>query len=324
MRLLCLFLLAACSDDAAPAVDAGGTRDSGGPVADSGADAGTDAGDPVFDAGELDATMVPPGALTYLDDVHPVFEARGCSTFVCHGSVFGGSGTLLYMPDAETAYRDMIDRISVRGPDAIVRPFEPDRSVLVEHGETTLIEFGILMPEDAALVRRWVEDGAYFGVREDRDGGVPDGGLVDAEVPDGGAAPSVCSVADERGLPPLPAACLPRCVEDTWTALVMCRTAEDPVACQNAATDADPTLGVIAEGAEVLGEIDCSVCLDWQTSSCIEDACRFEFLELTRCSNLRPGDPCTAENDRLVACVRADRDFAACQRNRDFACVRGH
>ena len=48
----------------------------------------------MIDAQEVpDAERPPPGALTYLEDIHPMFEAAGCSTFACHGSMMA-AGTL--------------------------------------------------------------------------------------------------------------------------------------------------------------------------------------------------------------------------------------
>lgn len=317
MRLFLCFLLAACGDDAA--LPDSGRNDGGSAARDAGADAGSmsglDGGATSTDGG-LDAA-VPPGALTYLEDVHPMFERAGCATFACHGSVFGGSGILLYMPDPESAYRDMIDRVSVRRPEAIVRRFEPAASVLVEHAETTLTEFAILTTEDAALVRRWVADGAFYSRGTSTDGGTPDGGTIDGGV----IGPSSCTLADGRGLPPLPSACLPRCTASTWSAIVACRDAPDPTACQDAAIAMDPTAPIDLMGGADLIPLACDDCLSWQTTSCIEDSCRFPLLEFTRCANLRPGDPCTTERSTVQSCISLAPEVATCQRLRDRACA---
>jgi hypothetical protein len=305
----CVCLLSACGSSSV-------TPDAGTPI-DSGGDAGSGSmvdANAMLDAG-LDAERPPPGALTYLEDIHPMFEAAGCSTFACHGSMVG-AGTLVYMPSPRIAYLDMIDRPSARVSNVIVRPRDPEASVLVEHADTTLIDNSILDSTQAMRVRQWVLDGAFYS----RSGVIPE---TDAGAPDGGVLPSgACSFegfGSARGWPALVSACLPRCTRSTWDTVIACRTAADVVTCQQTAIDADTTPGVTIDAS--LDPIDCDGCLDWQTNSCIEELCRFELLAAARCLTFQPGASCAEQNGALVACEEARlSELTACRRAREALC----
>ena len=281
------------TSDAEPPLDAAASLDAE-------ADAGTseDAGGP---------------SLTYKDDLHPMFLADGCSTFACHGSLVTVGGILVYMPDAPTAYADMLNRVSARRPEVLVRPGAPDESVLVEHAETTLLTNNIVTADQAALVRRWVAEGAVYERASSADAGVSSG--------DAGTAPATCTLEGATGLPVLPMACLPRCSTTTWARAVECRQAADPVTCQNGVFAMDTTPTVVVGGTQDELVLDCQQCLDWQSSSCLAELCLPEFLASQRCRGFRTNDPCTAENDALVACAQAHPEFTACQRMRDPMCV---
>lgn len=289
-------------------------------LADGGLDSGLDGG---LDGGQH-ADAAPFTGLTYLEDVHPVFEAAGCSTFACHGSTVGGSGLLLYMPTPRVAYDDLLERVSVRSTDLLVHAGAPDESLLVRHAEEDLVRFEVLTAEGASLVRRWVADGAVYS----REGGGGDAGVRDAGVggSDGGVGedagvPLVCALDAERGWSPLPSSCLPRCTQTTWDAILACRTAADPSACQDAAIAMDTTPPTSATGASDVFPIDCNVCLSFQTRSCIEEACLFPLLAFDRCATLTPDAPCTSESVALNDCRVAHPEVQACQRARDPLCV---
>ncbi len=286
------------------------------PESDGGTEAERDAG--ALDAGS-DARAFT--GLTYLEDVHPVFEAAGCSTFACHGSVHGGSGILLYMPTARVAYDDMLERVSVRGPERIVHAGAPDESVLVSHAEVDLVNFEVLTSDEAALVRRWVADGAVYSRSSASDAGIADAGTADAGSNlDAGVALS-CSLEAARGWTPLPPGCLPRCERATWDAVVACRTETEPGTCQATVIDGDTSAPIEATGAADALPIDCALCFNWQTRSCLEESCLFELLALDRCNSVRPGDPCTAERTALGTCWDGHPEVQACQRRRDPLCA---
>lgn len=320
---LCLFA-AACtsSEDPSPGLDAN-TRELG---VDAGADAevnldaeahpDADSPDAPHDAGPLepDAAIPDAGAPTlgFVEDVYPMFESVGCNTFACHGSMLAPGGVLVYLPDPTTGYADMLERQSFREARVILRPGAPDESVLVTHGETTLVEFQVIDATQAALVRRWVADGASF-----RRSPEPS----DAGVTDSGSEPTTCSLADGRGLPALPATCLPRCARATWDAVIACRSAPDPASCQDQAMAADPTPTTDLATGDDQVPIDCQACVNWQTSACLAEFCPAESLAFHRCTNLQPGAACTAENNALFTCARAQPGFRPCQQARDLSCV---
>jgi hypothetical protein len=187
-----------------------------------------------------------------------MFESVGCNTFACHGSMLAPGGVLVYLPDPTTGYADMLERQSFREARVILRPGAPDESVLVTHGETTLVEFQVIDATQAALVRRLGrKTGAAF-----RRSPEPS----DAGVADSGSEPTTCSLADGRGLPALPATCLPRCARATWDAVIACRTAPDPASCQDQAMAADPTPTTDLATGDDQVPIDCQACVNWQTS----------------------------------------------------------
>jgi hypothetical protein len=287
------------------AVDAGtpdsGTLDSGTPDAGT-LDAGsTDAG---FDAGR-------PVTVAYVEDVHPMYEAAGCSRSGCHALMFSTPGLLLYMPNAWISYRDMINRPSLQVPGArMVVPFQPDASVLVIH-EGTLISNDIIDAQQAQLVRDWVDQGAVWS----RTG-------IDAgdESFDAGAPAATCSVAAQRGLPPLPSACLPRCARATWNAVIACRTQPNPSACQSAAIMADATAAIDVDLGLDVFSTNCNGCLNWQTNACLAASCPNETFARLRCASVA-GAQCTAETNALLACVGASPGFAACRSAAEAACV---
>lgn len=258
---------------------------------------------------------VPPGVLTYLHDIHPMFEAAGCSTFACHGTLLTSAGLLAYMPDARTAWRDMVGRVSVREARVIVAPGDADQSVLVRHAEETHVRAGVLTAEQAMTVRRWVDEGAYFARRDDPDDAGADAGADDA------GEPVACSLVGARGLPMLPGACLPRCTRETWDQVVACRGEDDVVACQTRAIDADPSPAATLDGLDTALSINCSTCLIWSTNSCVVRFCEAEFLAAQRCRGFREGDPCAAPQRALDACIAGAAAFRACQRERDRQCA---
>lgn len=305
-RLLAFVALAACSPQPLPIplpADAGVEADAG--AADAGLDTGlADAGAP--DAGAFDA------GLTYVDDVHPMFERAGCSTFGCHGSVIGGVGVLVYLPEPRTGWLDMVNRESVTDSGVIVVPGDSSRSVLAIHGREALVPFNVLTVAEQRLVERWIDEGARYS-RTERD--APAGGLFPSQP---GTA-TTCNLGDARGTPELPAACLPRCSAMTWQQVVDCRTAPNPTACQNMAISADPTPPVLLGGGQDVISVSCDTCLDLQTRSCVDEHCRLELLAFDRCRALTTGT-CTAEQSRVFACA-STAAFKSCQRTRDARCA---
>lgn len=311
----------AASDANTPALDAAAdlvvVDDRGAVTPDAGEADVADAASATDVASDADDTPddVPPGALTYLHDIHPMFEAAGCSTFACHGTPLTAAGLLAYMPDARTAWRDMINRTSVREARVIVAPGDADESVLVRHAEETHVSAGVLTAEQAMTVRRWVAEGAYFARRGDGADAGADAGDADA------GEPVTCSLAGARAMPMLPGACLPRCTRETWDQIVACRSEADVVACQTRAIEADPTAALSLDGLDNPLSLDCNTCLTWSTNSCVVRFCEAEFLAAQRCRGFRAGDPCEAPQRALEACIAGAAEFRACQRARDRLCA---
>lgn len=248
-----------------------------------------------------------------------MFEQTGCTAFQCHGGFVASAGTFVLLSDPFTGYRDMIDRVSGRRPEVQVKPFAPDESVLVEHAETTLRTMRILQPPQIDLVRRWVAEGAAYSREVDLDAGPGGNPPQDASLPDGG--PTVCSVEGLRGHPALPAACLPRCSQATWDAIVACRSNADPAGCQRTVIAADTMRPVALSGTFEPVSLNCDTCLTWQTMSCVYDMCPWELLALQRCRAFRSSDPCDTERNAMNACIARSPNFTACQRTRDSQCV---
>lgn len=298
---LTLALLGCPSPAPLPDPDVGSTDDGGstdGGLSDSSA----------LDGGAADA---PPPELGYLEDVHPLFEAAGCSTFACHGGTAVGAGLIVYMPSAQIAYDDMVDQPSrlVSGM-SIVRPGEPDASRLVLHAEDTHVPMGILTADQAALVRRWVLSGAAYS----RTGSTDPGDVDDAPT-------TSCDLAGARHWPFLPEACLPRCTAATWDAVVACRTEPDVAACQDAALASDPTASTTVTGGTDDVDLGCALCVNWQTRSCLDAACPLELAAVDRCAVGAMGVDCAAANGALAACQSAHPEIVTCQRAHDPLCV---
>lgn len=308
-------LVAACAEPAASLGNDAGPIDSASEdLGQAPVDAALDAGIGELDAEVTDTAGPDGGGPTwgFVEDVYPMFNAVGCNTFACHGSMLAPGGVLLYMPDEQTAYDDMLERTSFREANVILRPGAPDESVLVTHGEGTLIQFQVITADQAALVRRWVADGAAFRRSP---------GGADAGVADGGSEPATCTLADARGMPALPGACLPRCARATWDQVIACRTAPDPASCQLEAMEADPTPAQLIDGVGDTLAIDCRQCVDWQTFSCIAESCPEEALRFQRCRSLTPNAPCDAESNAMFTCAAASPTFRPCQATRDPTCV---
>ena len=87
---------------------------------------------------------------------------------------------------SKSATYDGYNDTLTREANVILRPGAPDESVLVTHGEGTLIQFQVITADQAALVRRWVADGAAFRRSP---------GGADAGVADGGSEPATCTLA---------------------------------------------------------------------------------------------------------------------------------
>ncbi|MBL8949690.1 MAG: hypothetical protein JNK82_02865 [Myxococcaceae bacterium] len=303
-------------------VDAGGPEDAG-PPGDSGTpdagvtnDGGVSPDGGVADGGGLDAGSPFDAGLTYTGDIHPMFERAGCATFACHGGVVRGAGIFSYLPDERTGWLDLVNRMAPLDSGFLVAPGLPLQSRLVAHGRSSLVPMGTLTQAQQRLVEQWVSEGARYS---------PDA----LEAPRGGRFPSdagaplaTCSLANARGTPGLPDTCLPRCSAATWQGIVDCRTETNPSACQGVVIAADMTPSVALGGGEQPLVIDCNICLNLQTRSCIDELCRMELIEWDRCRTFVQGSPCTAEVQRVNACLSlSSAAFTTCQRQRDGRCA---
>ncbi|MEC7525840.1 MAG: hypothetical protein VYE22_38520 [Myxococcota bacterium] len=272
------------------------------------------------DAGRWDAAARPRDASTpddaaasgptYGEDIHPLFVDSGCTTAACHGSPLpelspDGAGLLLYLGSAEVAWLEL-QRASLTTGRRFVVPGAPEESELYLHAQDTNLPAGVLSPDGLALIEAWLE------------GGAPRGPLPAPPAPE--PEPATCSLAG-RGIPPLPSACLPRCSAETWRRVVACREDADPQTCQGEALAADETPNATLGTAAGPVPVDCAVCVNVQTQSCLFDACPVEMLSVLRCRAL--GGTCDAESAAASSCAAASAGFRECQRERDARCVAG-
>jgi len=96
--------------------------------------------------------------LTYLDDVEPLLAAR---CYGCHGP----GGVMHEITPLSAGYDDLLERTSYAAPAArLVVPFDPDGSVLVRNTREGGIMAGMLSRAEAAVLERWVAQGALRGV----------------------------------------------------------------------------------------------------------------------------------------------------------------
>ncbi len=322
---LALAFAVGCTTDERP--DAGGSTadDRGVMLADGGVheDAAAPAPDAAAQDAEPDPTDAGPGPidaepgptdagareLTFTADIFPMFESIGCSQVACHGSLRAQGGAVVYLPDPYTAYADLFERPSMREPELLVRPGEPERSVLYTHGRDENIPVGDLTLEELEVIGAWITAGAAFG--DD---------VVLTPLPQH----PTCSLVDRPGSLPLPDACLPRCTAETWAGIVDCRSRPDVAGCQGAVIAADTSTPTQLDFGPELGAmtVDCSTCLDLQTESCFLEHCRAEYLAATRCRILDPrASACTAELTRVRTCSANSSAMRTCQATRDFLCV---
>ena len=302
------------ADAGAPPNDAGAPRDDAGTPPDAGATL-DDAGTPDDAGARHDAGTPADAGLTYTADIHPMFERAGCSTFGCHGGVIVGAGIFSYLPDERTGWLDLVNRMAPLDSGFLVAPGRPLESRLVQHGRTSLVPMGTLTQAQQRLVEQWVSEGARYSPDEPaaaRGGRFPS---------DAGAPHATCSLANARGTPGLPDACLPRCTAATWQGIIDCRTQPNPSACQDAVIMADMTAVAALGGGSQPLVIDCDTCLNLQTRSCIDEHCRMELVEWDRCRTFVQGSPCTVEVQRVQACLAASPTFTMCQRMRDGRCA---
>lgn len=263
------------------------------------------------DSGEADSGAGDAGATgpTFTADVFPMFEAIGCSRVACHGSIRAQGGAVVYLPDARTAYTDLFERPSIRGGNLLVRPGEPERSVLYIHGRDENIPVGDLTADGLALIGAWITAGAPFG--DD---------VVLTPLPQH----ATCSLVDRPGSLPLPDACMPRCTAETWAGVADCRNQADVVACQGRVIAADTSTPTQLDFGPELGAmtVDCGTCLDLQTESCFLEHCLTDYLAATRCRILdqRP-TACTAEINQVRTCAAGSTAMRTCQATRDALCV---
>lgn len=314
---LALAVIFACSDNSRPGEGQPDATSSTNPDAAAQEDAATapdatesDAAEPA-DAGSEDATPGDAGATgpTFSGDIFPMFESIGCSRVGCHGSLRAQGGAVVYLPDSRTAYTDLFERPSIREANLLVRPGDPEASVLYTHGRDANIPAGDLTVEGLALIGAWITAGAPYGDE-----------VPITEVPQ----PATCTLADHPGTPPLPDACLPRCTSETWDGIVACRVSPDVAACQDAVIAADTSTVVQLDFGPDLGflPLDCGTCLDLQTETCFVDHCLVEYLAATRCRILDPSpNGCAAEVNRVFQCASGSSAFRSCQSMRDFLCV---
>lgn len=183
----------------------------------------------------------------------------------------------------------------------------------------------------------WLACGALALVLgcDNRDGGSPPIMLMDGGSDDGGSSmpPTGCSIDVSTGLPPLPAACLPRCSSATAMAIDTCITSggtiEQIAMCQQMAVENDTTppttLTIVGEETET-EQLNCSGCWEYALQHCLFASCGAELVGCLSCSE--GCDPemagCEAEETALNTCLTNNQDaIQACFDEQAGRCLTG-
>ncbi len=137
----------------------------------------------------------------------------------------------------------------------------------------------------------------------DSGSGDPDTGTP--PMPDSGTPPTGCSVDVSTSLPPLPAACLPRCSSATVTCIMGCADG----ACQRACVDADTTAGTTLNASGESIPLDCSGCWDWGIQHCVFVSCPSELAGCAGCADQCNPDTagCETEEAAIDSCITANQ-----------------
>ncbi len=179
-------------------------------------------------------------------------------------------------------------------PDAS-RPGDPS----VDAGSNTLPE------RDAG---RWAPDDIDAGTVARHDAGSTpplDGG----RSTDAGSIVPTCSITVRADIPPLPSACVPRCTDSTFDRFVACTTEE----CHQMTLEADTSAPVSISINGVIEDLDCSGCVNHQSTSCAHDVCPAQTNAIIACNAETDPTGCASQAAALQSCIMANStDFQTC------------
>ncbi|MEZ4438319.1 MAG: hypothetical protein R3B72_04490 [Polyangiaceae bacterium] len=154
--------LVGCADDdpnAPPDDTGGGAGGAGGTSPDPGT--GGDGGDGGAAGGDGGSGGTAPQALSFAEDIYPIFQANSCSNGAfgsCHGGAPPPAG--LSMPDAATAYAQLYEVNATTGPGLRVAPGSPQTSFLITFAYQSLLGVNTITAGEIQTVEQWIAEGA--------------------------------------------------------------------------------------------------------------------------------------------------------------------
>lgn len=106
-----------------------------------------------------DSTGAPAGP-SFAEDIYPIFENSTCLGGGCHGDSPGAAN--LFMPDAATAYDDLVDEPALTAGFVIdrVEPGNSAASYLPMFAAAALVPAGALTNGDVVAIEAWIDAGA--------------------------------------------------------------------------------------------------------------------------------------------------------------------
>jgi hypothetical protein len=153
--------------------------------------------------------------------------------------------------------------------------------------------------------------------RTDGGGGGTDSGTAGR---DSGMSGGMCAAriaADD--IPPLGAACLPRCMRSTLDRINMC---SDNM-CVDRALMNDTTPGIpwTINGMPAMQPLNCQTCVIFQQISCAHDVCPTETIALLACNPMMDADMCNGEGMALDRCLMDNQEtFMTCAQREVTRC----
>jgi hypothetical protein len=150
------------------------------------------------------------------------------------------------------------------------------------------------------------DSGPDGGTDSGPDGGTdsgPDGGTDSGPGPDSGPA-GMCGATIRRDdIPPLSAACLPRCSRTTLERLMMCAAWDMRCQIETLMMDTTPAIPWTINGMPAMQPLNCQTCFFFQQISCAHDVCPSETLAFLACNPMMDADMCNGELMMLDGCL---------------------
>lgn len=144
--------VASSTDDGSSSSDPGSTGEESSSTADHGDTTTTE------DSGS-ESTGAPTGP-SFAEDIYPIFANSTCLGGGCHGDSPGAAN--LFMPDAATAYDDLVDEPALTAGFVIdrVEPGNSAASYLPMFAAAALVPAGALTNADVVAIEAWIDAGA--------------------------------------------------------------------------------------------------------------------------------------------------------------------